>query len=572
MGLSTFSIRRRMTAVLVAATMLVGLAPSRLVAQENPQAAPAPAAAVNATEPVLVVTLASVNKLMQDINYLSSVIGQPQAGGMFTMMAGTFTQGVDMDQPIAVLVPLVDGMPEPIAMLPTSDIRGVLKRLEAQTGPVDELDDGTLVIAIGASTVYVRQSGAWAVLARNRALLDVAPADPTTLFKGLGNNYDIAFRLKMQLVPAQTRETLANQLRQGFEQTMQNQGDDADANREMAEGTLKQLEQFIQDTDELQFGWNIDQAQKQIAIDVSFTAVPGTKLAEMYGGQRTIPSRFASVIRDDAAGYYHAATSISPALVEQTRNSTQLSIQAIKNAIANEDDLTAEQIDQINELIDRLSELAVASIAEGKADVGALLLADANKMQFVLGAFVSDGNEAAAIVKDVAEKLKNEPDAPRFKFNQGTYKDVNLHVMEVDIPEDKDEARKVFGETAVLHIGTAPKAVYLAFGRGSDALLKQLVDAGASDNGGDRPVGQLRVQLLPILQYVQSVEANDAVSAMIDALSRAPDPGLLRAVNDAIPNGQETRVILGEGLLQAVGAAVRHAQQKQLQQQQGGQF
>ena len=107
------------------------------------------------SEPVVVVTVGSINKLMQDVNYVSGLVGQPQAGGIFALMAGTFTQGVDTTQPIAITVPLVNGMPQPLALIPTADVKTVLTRLEAQTGPVDELKDGTLVIAVGVNTVYI---------------------------------------------------------------------------------------------------------------------------------------------------------------------------------------------------------------------------------------------------------------------------------------------------------------------------------------------------------------------------------------------------------------------------------
>ena len=105
---------------------------------------------------------------------------------MFSMMVATFTQGIDMTKPIGVLVPLVDGMPQPVGVIPTSDAKGVLKRLEAQTGPADELDDGTLVIAIGANTIYIKQQGDWAVVAADREHLKAAPLDPTPLFEGIG--------------------------------------------------------------------------------------------------------------------------------------------------------------------------------------------------------------------------------------------------------------------------------------------------------------------------------------------------------------------------------------------------
>ncbi|MFK8111295.1 MAG: hypothetical protein AB8B91_03810 [Rubripirellula sp.] len=521
----------------------------------------------NATEPVVVVTLGSIDKLMQDVNYLSGAVGQAQAGAMFGLMAGTFTQGIEPTQPIAIVVPLVDGAPQPIALIPTSDIKPVLKRLEAQTGPTDELDDGTHVIIMGANTLFIRQAGNWAVLAPKRELLDLAPSDPTGLFRGMGNEYDIAVRLKMQQVPAQTRQMLIAQLRQGFEQAMakQNNGD-AESGRAMAESSIEQIEQLINDTDELSFGFNVDQAGKKVMMDGGFTAVPGSKLAAMYGGTQAIPSQFASVIRDDAASFYHGATSIGPEAIEQTRNSLKTSLTAVEKAIENDDKLNVDQKAKVQELIRRVGDLAVESVAEGKADVGAMLLADENDFQFVFGAFVSDGNKAAQIVKDLANEVQNLPNAPRFKFDIGNYNGVNMHVVEADVPAGEDEARRVFGETLRVHVGTGPKAVYVAIGNKGESLMKELIDAGGSDNGG-RPISQLQVKLLPILQFAHSIEPSDAIASMIDALSRAVDPGVLSVVQDAVENGMKGRLSMGEGLLQAIGAAGRQAQEAQMQGQ-----
>ncbi|MGI9473086.1 MAG: hypothetical protein ACR2NZ_16210 [Rubripirellula sp.] len=564
--------KRLIRSGLVAASLAAGLmlaAPAPLTAQEKPQSQGG-GAALGATEPVLIVTLGSINKLMQDINYISGAVGQPQAGGMFGMMAGTFTNGIDTTQPIGILVPLVNGAPKPIALIPTADVKTVLKRLEAQTGPVDELDDGTLAITVGASMVFIRQQGNWAVLASERDLLSLAPNDPLALFEGMGNDYDLALRLKMQQVPAETRSTLTAQIRQGFEQAMARQsGGDAEAAREMAETSMAQFEQLINDTDELRFGFNIDQSGKRVVIDGSFTAVPGSKLASIYGGQHAIPSQFSSVIRNDAAAFYHAATSISQDAVEQSRTSIDNSLATVRSALDKEDSLSPQQRADINEMIDRVADLSVKSISEGRADMGALLLADESNFRFVFGSFVADGNEAAQIVKDLAAKVENEPKAPRFKFDQSNYKGVTMHVVEAEVPEREDEARRVFGETLRVHVGTGPKAVYLAVGDKSEELMKQLIDDADKDNSADRPVGQLRLTLMPILAYAQSIEANDALGAMIDALARAPDQGEMTLVQENIANGQEITTQIGEGLLQAIGAALRQAQQAKMQ---GGQF
>ncbi|MDA8744262.1 hypothetical protein N9N28_06505 [Rubripirellula amarantea] len=563
----------RLTRVAVACTMALSLALApcqESLAQEKFQPKASPGATANATEPVLVVTLGSINKLMQDINYVTAAVGQPNAGMTFGMFAGMFAQGINLDQPIGVLVPLVDGAPQPIALLPTNDIKATLKRLEAQTGPADQLDDGTFVISVGANTIFIRQMDSWAALAPQKDLLDLAPADPSSLFDGMGNKYDLAFRIKLQQVPAETRNMLVAQIRQGFEQAMQKQaGGNPDQARDVAETSMKQLEQFINETDELNFGLNIDQANKEIVADTAFVAVDGTKLASLYGGAKPIPSAFASVIREDAAAYYHAATSISPEAIDQTRASMQSSLGTLASALENEDDLNPAQRADIKEMIDRIAELAMDSIAEGRADVGALLLTDTEKFQFVFGSFVSDGSEAAQIAKDIAAKVQDDASAPRFEFDRSVYNGVTMHLIEADVPESEDEARRVFGDTLQVHIGTGEKSVYVAIGPDSENLLKGLIDSKDADKGADRPIGQLKFRLLPILEYANAVEANDAISAMIAELSRSADPGLLTVVQDVIHNGQETKITVGEGLLKAIGAAIQQAQQAQMQQ---GQF
>ncbi len=553
--------RGGISAIAIAVVALM-VAPVTLMAQDtSPAPAGGSAPVLDVTEPVVVVSIGSINKVMQDVGYMSSVMGNEQAGMMFSMAAGGFTQGIDPTQPIAIIVPLVNQVPQPIALLPTADVKTVLKRLEGQTGPAEELDDGTLVIAVGSSTVFIRQLGNWAVLARERDLLDLAPADPTTVFNGMGNDFDLAVRLRLQKVPAETRSLLIAQIRQGFEQAMAQQNDaDAESAREMAETQMDQLEMMLDQTDEIVFGINVDQSGKLVAIEGSMTAVPGSEMASIYGGQRPIPSRFASVIRDDAAAYYHASTSIAPAAVKQTRAALDGYLKAMDNALAGEDSLSSEQKADLASMLKRIADLAMASIEEGKADVGALLLADSNDFRFVFGSFVADGNEAANIVKELADKVKSEPNAPRFKFDQSNYKGIAMHLVEADVPADQDEARRVFGDTLRVHVGTGEKVVFVAVGNDSEGLMKQLIDAGASDNVGDRPVGQMKISLLPILQYAHSIESNDTIAAMIDALSRSPDLGELVVVSQSIENGGKSRLTIGEGLLQAIGAAIRENQ------------
>ena len=67
--------------------------------------------------------------------------------------------------------------------------------------------------------------------------------------------------------------------------------------------------------------------------------------------------------------------------------------------------------------------------------------------------------------------------------------------------------------------------------------------------------------MMPILTYAQSVKSNESIAAMIDALARSPDGGELNMVAESIRNGQKFSFEVGEGVLQAIGAAVQQTQQ-----------
>jgi hypothetical protein len=533
-------------------------------------------AVADASDPVLVVSIASLNKLMQDVNYITSVVGQPQAGGMFTMMAGGFAQGLDMARPIGIMVPIVDGAPEPIGLLPTPDVEAMLKRLEAQTGPVDKLDDGTLVLAAGPSLVYIRQVDSWAVIARQKEFLDLAPADPMSLMEDLGDNYTLSARLNVQLIPEETREGLIAQMRQGFEQAMAQQGEEAESIQAASEDSIKQIEQLIREAEELMIGWNINAEEKVVTFEAEFIAAEGTDMAEMYAGQAPIPSKFASVIDDENAMYYHAAASIGPKMVEQTEESVKNARTMFGKAIEDSDDLDENAKTQVTELMNSVVDLIGQTIAEGKFDLGVQAVADDGQLDITAGMFVSDGEAAAKIVKDLAEELKSEPNAPTFEFDQETYKDVTLHSMMIAIPADEEELRETLGEQAVVKIGTAKNAVYLAAGTDSEQAIKGFIDnATDDDDPTDRPIGQMQIRLLPFLRFAQSVNANDVVASMIDTLSQDDETDYMLLEANMVENGQSTYLEVGEGILKAIGAAVREAQMqrmKEAQGQGGGQF
>ncbi|MEM0927408.1 MAG: hypothetical protein AAGJ83_15285, partial [Planctomycetota bacterium] len=448
MGLLSNRLRRLFIAPTASAAFAMCVLLSPVAAQEQG------ASLTDGTKPVVTVTVGSINKMMADVNYITGLVGTPQYGGIFSMMAGMYAQGMDMDEPVGVIVPMVGGAPQPIAVLPTSDVKSILKRLEAQTGPIDELDDGTLVISVGPTTVYFRQQGDKAIAAQNPDILSLVPASTSGLFAGMGNDYNVAIRLSVQQIPIEISSVLIDQMRQGFEQAMARQPN-GDATRDIAENSINQIETLINDADELNFAFNINQAEKNMGFDFSFTALPGTEMAALYGGQKSIPSRFAAVLQDSATVYVHAASSISPDAIDQARESIDMSLGMVTGALANEGNIPAESLAKIEQYVARFGTIVADSISEGKSDTGLIAKAGPNEFKMVFGTFVADGNAVAQLAKDLAKEVPDVPDAPKFSFDIETYEGVTMHLIEVDVPEREEEVRALFGDTIQIHIGTA---------------------------------------------------------------------------------------------------------------------
>ena len=96
-------------------------------------------------------------------------------------------------------------------------------------------------------------------------------------------------------------------------------------------------------------------------------------------------------------------------------------------------------------------------------------------------------------------------------------------------------------------------------------MLKKLIDEAAADTGADRPLSQGQVRLLPILEFAQSISAQETVSAIIDALLQSSASDTVSFTTTSIERGSEFKLSIGEGILRAIGAAVA-AQQAQAAQ------
>lgn len=546
----------RLRGFAIAAAALLAAAPVSALAQEEA-----------ANEPVVVVSITNFNRLMNDINYVATAIGQSQASGMVQGMAGLYTNGLDKTRPIVVAFPVLDGVPAPLGAIPTTDVKLLLRAVEGVVGPPDDLGDGTLAIAAGPNIIFIRQQEDWAYVTANQELLKSLPADPVAWLHGMGDDYDIGVRVNVRaLSPAQRMEAL-EAMRQGFEGAMAMQPEEQAAQiREMGEQSLKQLETVINETELLQFGFAIQPDQQRLMMEIVSTAAAGTDLAKASEDQRAIPSKFAAVIQPEVAGYFHGATSISDLGIEQAKLSLEQSTASVRTALEQVENLSEEDRAELENFFDKLIQIGIDTIAEGKTDAGGMFTLENQELNAVAGFFVSDGNKVAALAKELAAKIEEKTGGSanlRFSFDAAEYSGVTMHYIDTDVPASEEEAQMIFGETLRLTIGTGEDVVYLGLGKQSEALLKGLIDSSSEDTvPADRPYNQATLNLLPILEFAQSIAPSEPVAAMIDGIVPFSEVDSLGIRMEAIERGSVVKFTLGEGVLRAVGG-VLSAQQQQ---------
>ncbi len=556
---------------LLAQSSLVALGQSPLQTPASGGASAPAATAAGGTTEVLTVAITGLDRLLSDINYVSMAAESPQGGLILGSMVTNFTQGIDRGRPLGVVVYLKDNVPAPIVMLPVTDLAAFFKGIEAFVPPPDVDSDGVFNLKVGNNLLFVRDNKqGWAFASTSREALDIAPQDPLTILGPLTKEHDIHFALNIQSIPPAFRQQLIAQITAGFEQTIRAQPSN-DAAKEMSlNAARKQLETIVKLIDQselLKLGLVINPNDKVMGFDVSFTAAEGTELAKLNAETQVAPSRFTSMIQPDAAIFGHGSVKFGPLTKKMAVDQMDIIPTQLKAALDSATDngqLDKEARDFLEGLVQEILAISRESIDKGYSDSAIVVRTDNETLG--VAAAVSPINGAK--VEQLATKLKAKVDekAPQvqIKLNARTHSGVNLHTIELPVPEGNDGARKVFGSKVQLLLGTSPEVLYIGIGPDGYARVKAAIDGAAQ---GAKPVpnqlpAQFQLSVLPILDYANSISPNPVVDMVLQKLREYPEHSELRFVSKLIPRGRESQLRIEEGLLHAIGTAAQAARQQ----------
>lgn len=523
----------------------------------------ASAAYGQAPKPLIVASLAGSDEVLSDVMYVTESAGVGDFGRLAALMASPFTAPLDKTRPVGVCL-TIQGENDVRAMsfVPVKDLKMLLMTMEEHIGKPEDLGEGVLKIAADRpQPMFVKESAGWAFVTNRREHLNDLPKDPVALLDGLNKKYALALRLNVCNIPAGVREMAVAQLRQGFEDRVAQEVNtqQAEAMKQFGGLLVDSLVQLIQETDHITLGWQVDKEAKKTYLDVNFAAVEGTDLAKQMQLIQEGKSAFAGFSLPEAAMTFLAHGASSKAEVEQSTallaRLRELAMKGIEKDgnLANDDERqTAKAI--VNQLLD----VADATVKAAKMDCGARLVLKPGSLGFAAGGFVADGEKVADAVKKLAAfAAKKDPNFPGINFDAETCQGVAFHTAKIPLRGADSKARDILGDPLELVIGTGKTSAYVAFGKDSTQLLKSVLAASSSEGGKQLPPSQLRIFLTPILDFVAAADANPQVKVALDAVKQQAGNDAISVTATPLKNGCTIRLEVQEGVLKAIGGAVK---------------
>jgi hypothetical protein len=552
-------VRKTLLSTVAVALLLAGSA-SRALAQGD-------------MKPILVVSLAGYQRIMDDLAYVGKLSDSPDLAKNLEGMIAFFTQqqglaGLDKTKPWG-LAASTDGLSfQLLAFIPVTDLKKLLDALSGFLGDPD-LEDGVYKLQMPGLPIplYIKEQNGFAFISQDSAGLSSLPKDPVKILSGLDKQYDVAVRLSVQNIPEVFRQLAIDQIKMGVEGNLEQMAGESDEQYEqrskMTQQQMDTLVTTLNELDEVTLGLSIDEAARRTYLDLSMTAAEGTPTAKQFVAMPAPPSKFAGFLMEGALATLHINSKAAPDNASQSLAMlgslrTQV-LSQIDEGTPGSDQVRATVKDVVSQVLDVLED----TVKQGVFNGGAVIVGD-GPFTLAAGGLVSDGSRLEGVVKKLADLAKNEPGFPQdaLKLNADKHKGITFHTLSIDVPDDVDNAElieKLIGEKAVITVAFGKQSAFLAIGSKGVETIKKVIDKseGVTETT-DKPF-ELTVLLAPILKIASEMPDANPILASIAAGLKESGKDKVQLTAQPIKNGYLYRLEAEEGILKIIGSAAKLA-------------
>jgi hypothetical protein len=509
---------------------------------------------VTAQEPVVVVSMRSIDGVMDDLKYILTAGGNPELGDLVDGMVDQFTQGkgwagMDRTKPVGAYISAGSGgNPDFVLFVPVSDPKKFRELLKTMLPRQKEQQGGVFSMQVENQTWYGKFARGHCFLTPLPAALN-APADPA---KFADAKYSVRLHADLAKLPAEVKDGLVEQLEAAIEaapvERPEPQGEAEVRIRQRSQKVVSQLFRLlVRDSNRLSVGLLVDKKTKTLAIEADVMPKPGSELAALVAGYGKSPSAFAALAGPDSALSLTVASPVAPSVRDIFRDVVKTRIEESRASIQKSPKLTtAAQKQAATDLIDRLGKLLEASAESAKMDAAVVMNGEqGGKAQLVAAATVREGDQ---FLKGLEDAAKQAGDNSRLTIDVAKVGSTRIHAVKI---EADAELTNRFGDSPA-HLVIRNDTVYFAVGGDSLAAIKSAIDT-AGKPADNRPPISLRVRPSKLVAMFPNDDPAQAAVAR-KAFDGAGDHVAMDIVADE--RGSRVRLEFGEGFLRFMALSV----------------
>lgn len=524
--------------------------------------APAPVAlAQDAGDPAVVVSLGNLDSQLSDIKYIMQSSGQGGLYGLVEAQTSQMLGGVDRKRALGAMLWFNEESPEPkwLAFVPVSDLDGLLDTI-SQFVDIDDSGDNIEITTPDDETIYVRESGGYALVSDNEDMLGMAPSDPAEVLASVSPDFNVGARLFVQRIPEGLRQMVIDGIEEGYKEQMDNIGDEdlAELQKQNFDMQMAQIRSLINETEELTIGLNIDESAKSIHLDMQMVGQDGSELARQASNYASAkPTRFGAMLTDEATMSMGMTGTVAKEDAERmTDMFNQIRDMASKKM--EEDEVPEADREIATRVLNDVLEVIRETVEAGTMDAGAMAMVNDDGANLVAGLHVVDPARLEKSVREVVEAARDKVDGKaEFNLDLETHDGVRLHEIVADVSEEEDFAKLLGSDKLRIYLGVGKDVLYVAAGNDPLASLKSTIsDDGKSASSENVPM-QWNLHLAPILAKVADMQDEEVPRKMAEELSKS-GRDRLRFVMNTIDNGLDIKFEAEDGILKLIGVAAQN--------------
>ncbi len=511
-----------------------------------------------AAVPLVIVNVASVDRLLGDVRYLFQAAGQDQINQSIdeNITAANELKGLDRTKPMGMMVFLLPGIPpQPVLVsyVPVSNIDQLAATIGGGTGQLKKAEgegEGRYELVGERGTQQVVLKDGYAFIANDADALDRKFLDPVKLTSSLSKRHDIAVTLKLGTVPEAVKTLLLTTVRANFNATMQQRDDEPDGPyqlRKAGQGNvLEFIELLLAEGRQITLGINASKETRNVLVEFALDVRAEGNWAKMLKDIDSSPSYFAPLIDEKAP----LSFSLSWAMDKREKGNLLEMLKLAEPQVAGQLQPVAPAVRSLFAALSKTAE-------KGHADAFFQFRSEAADDMVLFGGLkVQNGQQLSAAVRTVLGQLSSNPEVGEIDVDIDAHAGVSFHRIKAKPRATSDG--QVGATAPSVYVGTGRRAVW--FARGSEESLKATKSA-IDKLGAAKSTVKNRRRGVPfrfVLNMSKWLERMDPERSFSKLARQAFENGRDRLQVEIRPtdNGMRFQLKAEEGFLRLLGMSI----------------